>query len=77
MYCRIYAKYRFRGTRLAVFYKKVVLKILQNSLENNSEVSFITKVETEGIKANFYIHIIPSAGIFQVFFIFEFTRKSS
>ena len=75
MYCRIYAKYRFRSTRLAVFYKKDVPKILQNSLENNSEVSFIIKVETEGIKANFYIHIIPNAGIFQVFFIFEFTRK--
>ena len=75
MYCRIYAKYRFRSTRLAVFYKKDVLKIQQNSLENNSEVSFIIKVETEGIKANFYIHIIPNAGIFQVFFIFEFTRK--
>ena len=75
MYCRIYAKYRFRSTRLAVFYKKDVLKILQNSLENNSKVSFIIKVETEEIKGSFYIHIIPSAGIFQVFFIFEFTRK--
>ena len=46
--------------------KKVFLQILQNPLENNSGgVCFIIKMQTEGIKPNFHVHIIPGTGIFQ------------
>ena len=44
--------------------RKVFLKILQNSLENNC-VSFIMKVQASWIKSSFYVHILPGAGVFQ------------
>ena len=46
--------------------RKVFLQILQNPLENNSGgVCFIIKMQTEDIKPNFHVHIIPGTGIFQ------------
>ena len=46
--------------------RKVFLKILQNSFENNycAGVSFIMKVQASWIKSNFYVLILPGTGVF-------------
>ena len=46
--------------------RKIFLKILQNSLENNCvRESLIMKVQVSWINSNFYVQILPGTGAFQ------------
>ena len=46
--------------------RKVFLKILRSSLENNcAGVSFIMKVHAGWIESNFYFHVVPGTGAFE------------